>query len=228
MFARRRIALSLAASCAALPLAACSITIGDDASGGRSSSGSASPGTGGRTAANGGTPSSGTGQGGPVQNLRVGAMTLRIPTSWRAVPGGAGGRWHITTGGSCAGTDYPRDDTCHGWWVFGAADIALGNEGNPYTPDRPFYPRTDSVPCPTDPSTFQTTPQAPQEQGFAPVGTHKGHYRAWAITCISPAGGAKKGGFTQREVYLPDSHILILDSWQTPGLSEILSAAVWN
>lgn len=224
MFVRRRIALSLAVASAALPLSACSITIGNDAA----SSRSASPGASGRTAANGGPTSARTGQGGPVQNLRVGTMTLRIPASWHVVTDGDGGRRHITTGGSCGASGYPEADTCHGWWVFGAADIALGNEGRPYTPDRPFYPRTDSVPCPTDPSTFQTTPQAPQEQGFAPVGTHKGHYRAWAITCISPAGGAKTGGFTQREVYLPDSHILILDSWRTPGLTEILRAATWS
>lgn len=221
MSTRRRISLVLAAAAMALPLSACTIKLGD----GTGSTESSAPSTGTSSSGTNGTPS----QSGPTKDLQVGALTVRIPVSWNAVPNGTGGaEWHVLTGGSCPKEGYPEADTCRGWWVFGADQIALGNEGRPYTPDRPFYPRTDSVPCPSDPETFQTTPQAPQAQGFAEVGDHKGHYREWLITCISPAGGAKTGSFVQRVVYLPDSRILLVDNWRTTGLMAQLRGATWS
>jgi hypothetical protein len=219
MSTRRRIALVLATGLTALPLSACTIRIGDGSSAPRQSTTSeGTDGTDGQS-----------GQAGPTQELKVGAMSVRIPVAWQVVPEDKGaGRWHVLTGGSCDTNGYPEADTCRGFWVFGGQDIALGNEGAEYTPDRPFYPRTDSVPCPNDPESFQTTPQAPAARGFADVGDHKGHYREWRITCISPAGGAATGDFVQRVVYLPESRILLVDNWQTTGLAGHLRTANWS
>jgi len=33
---------------------------------------------------------------------------------------------------------------------------------------------------------------------------------------------------TQREWYLPQSKILVIDQWATPGLATILKNATWN
>lgn len=221
MSIRRRISLVLAAAAAVLPLSACALDLGD--------TGTAEP-TRPSAGTRSGSANGSSSQAGPTKDLQVGALTVRIPQSWNAVrnSAGDGAEWHVLTGGSCPQEGYPEADTCRGWWIFEADEIALGDEGRPYTPDRPFYPRTDSVPCPTDPESFQTTPRTARVQGFTDVGSHKAHYREWQITCISPAGGAKTGGFVQRVVYLPDSRLLLVDNWQTTGLIARLRGATWS
>ncbi len=157
-------------------------------------------------------------------------MTLRIPYTWSGfADDSVGDRVHVTTGGHCDKKGYPEADTCRGFWLFSAEDIALGNEGRPFTPDRPFYPRTDSVPCPNRPSAFTTTNGAPTVQKLLQVGLgHRADYREWNLTCVSPAGGGDEGGFTQKTVYLPESKILVVDNWNTFGLTTRLEQATWH
>ncbi|WP_103938154.1 hypothetical protein [Thermomonospora echinospora] len=213
--------MALVCASVLLPLSACEFEVGTTSPAG------GSPDTG--PSAGGDAPQTGSQDGPAGQTIDFNGLNVQLPASWKAVPdGNGGGRWHITTGGSCGSYGYLEADACRGWWLLGADDIAQGNEGSPYSPGRPYYPQTDSVPCPTDPETYQTTPQSPQAQGLVPVGDHRGDYREWAITCISPAGGARTGGFVQRLVYLPESRILVVDNWQTPGLMNLLKNATWR
>lgn len=162
--------------------------------------------------------------------LDFNGMSLRVPYTWSGITDDAnGGRVHVVTGNSCDKKGYPEADTCRGFWLFSAEDIARGDEGGPFTAGRPFYPQTDSVPCPIKPSAFQTTNDAPTVQNFMQVGTgHRADYREWKITCISPAGGAEEGSFTQKTIYLPESKILVVDNWDTFGLTTRLEQATWH
>ncbi|MFD0682880.1 hypothetical protein [Actinomadura fibrosa] len=202
---KRHVALSVAL--ALLPLSACTVHVGTNSTTRRHTS----------------TKKSSSFE----KRLEFNGMALQVPYTWRGETDGS--RMHVVTGGDCQKQGYPEADTCRGFWLFGAEDIARGDEGGPFTPAKPFYPQSDSVPCPNAPETFQTTPQAPTAERLAQVGTgHRGDYREWDITCISPAGGAKEGGFTQRTLHLPQSRILVVDNWETAGLVTRLEQATWS
>ncbi|RSM94031.1 hypothetical protein DMB42_51740 [Nonomuraea sp. WAC 01424] len=66
-------------------------------------------------------------------------------------------------------------------------------------------------------------------RGYRQVGPgHKAAYNAWRAKCVSYSGGGVKGTFTQREWYLPKSRILVVDQWNTPGLTDTLKYADWT
>ncbi|MEU6749718.1 hypothetical protein ABZ914_26195, partial [Spirillospora sp. NPDC046719] len=70
---------------------------------------------------------------------------------------------------------------------------------------------------------------------LAPVGTRKAEYREWRVPCYTrddPDGfGPTRRtsvSYTERLWYLPQSKILIVDQWSTPGLDRILADATWS
>ncbi|GAA2442816.1 hypothetical protein GCM10010191_68990 [Actinomadura vinacea] len=201
MSTQRRIAVLALAACAVLPLTGCVIEAGDGSSGTGSSTGSENPDT----------------QGGQDTTVKAGALTMKLPSSWKARSEGDG-RWHVVTRGSCGKSGYPQADTCPGFWIFGEEDISQGHEMGPYKVSSPYYPASDAQPCPNDPSSLQTMPSAPRKAGLAPVGSRKANYREWLFTCKDKTSQVSKDTFVQRTVYLPVSKLLIVDNWQTPGL----------
>ncbi len=159
--------------------------------------------------------------------LRAG-LTLEIPGSWRVY--GTADRVQVVTG-ACArpnrGYFQPK---CDSFWVMGPKAIKIGSEGfGPYRPDQgPYYPASDVQRCPTDPKYGQVIGKA-IVVGYRNVGVaHKAHYRVWPGRCVSYSSAEQKSTFKQREWYLPQSKILIVDQWATPGLSAILKNAVWD
>jgi hypothetical protein len=81
------------------------------------------------------------------------ALTLTIPKAWKVYEFEKD--WLRVVTGSCArpgasGFGF-REPECDSFWVMGHKAIRVGDEYfNAYTPDSPFYPSTDVVPCPFD------------------------------------------------------------------------------
>lgn len=163
-------------------------------------------------------------------HLRKG-LTLTIPASWKVDT--VAKDWLRVITGPCPtkGTDMYgfRDSGCHSFWVMGPKAIKVGHElFNAYTPDGPFYPATDVGPCPVKKNLYigRSTLAA---KGLRQVGAgHKADYRDWAGTCVTMSGYKVKAHYDQREWFLPTSKILVIDQWNTPGLSGILKHATWK
>ncbi|GAA2913674.1 hypothetical protein GCM10010517_80230 [Streptosporangium fragile] len=169
--------------------------------------------------------SSGSASGTQILTFR--GMSLVIPTSWQVYSDA--NRVKVITG-SCAkpvgGYFTPK---CDAFWIFGPTVIKSGHEGfNPYTPDRPFYPASDVQPCPLNGKYGQVLGKA-TATGLRQVGAgHKAYYRSWAGRCIVEGNGRQIATFNQREWYLPQSKILIVDQWNTPTLATALKYADWK
>ncbi|MDP9847424.1 hypothetical protein [Streptosporangium lutulentum] len=161
-------------------------------------------------------------------HLRKG-LTLTIPVSWkvyefekdwlriltgsRARPGTSG--WGF------------REPDCESFWVMGPRAIKVGDElFRSYTTDRPFYPSTDVRPCPIDfGKDMQLIGYTLASKGLRQIGPgHKADYRNWKGRCANH----KVRYFSRREWFLPISKVLIIDQWNTPGLSGILKKATWR
>ncbi|TKK85060.1 hypothetical protein FDA94_26920 [Herbidospora galbida] len=166
-------------------------------------------------------------------HLRNG-LTIRVPATWKVYKVAKDYTRVVTGVCPTVGTrnfGY-RDSGCRSFWVFGPAAIRVGHETfNPYDPSRPYSPATDVGPCVYDKklwmSSFKTKPVV---KGYRLVGAgHNAHYREWKGNCVyGPPNYDFAGTFTQREWYLPQSKILIVDQWKTPGLATILRKSTWN
>ncbi len=70
-----------------------------------------------------------------------------------------------------------------------------------------------------------------QEEDLAPVGDRDAYYREWPLSCMPfdyvPPGveQTETAVYVQRNWYLPESEIFVLDEWATPELPEILEQA---
>ncbi|TDD79952.1 serine/threonine protein kinase [Actinomadura darangshiensis] len=70
---------------------------------------------------------------------------------------------------------------------------------------------------------------------LAAVGSKKAEYREWRVPCYTRDDVNRYGptdrtrfSYTERLWYLPQSKILIVDVWNTPGLARILEHAEWT
>ncbi|MEU8251875.1 hypothetical protein [Nonomuraea sp. NPDC048916] len=159
-------------------------------------------------------------------DLRNG-LTLNLPSGWKVY---GKGDWIYVVTGACANPrgGY-RQPECDSFSILGPKAIKIGQEVfNPYTAKQPFYPATDVQPCPHNRKWGQVLGGA-AVKGLRQVGPgHKAHYREWKARCISYSNGTVKSRYVQREWYLPQSKILIVDQWNTPGLPGVLKRAVWR
>ncbi|HUR02551.1 MAG TPA: hypothetical protein VM347_08425 [Nonomuraea sp.] len=152
-------------------------------------------------------------------------LTLSLPSSWKVY--GKGDWLHVVTGKCAKPKGAYFTSECDGFWVLGPAAVKVGHELNPYTPDQPFYSATDVEPCPVDHKWGQVLHGA-AAKGLRQVGPgHKAYYRAWKGTCVTGTGKVR-ARFVQREWYLPKTGVLVVDSWNTPGLLGVLKHAAWR
>ncbi|WP_207709856.1 serine/threonine-protein kinase [Actinomadura macrotermitis] len=103
-----------------------------------------------------------------------------------------------------------------------------------YDPKYPFIPGTDpSHVCPPAPAKYHQLAVTPGSEykrlknELRPVGAHQAQYFEWRLVCADNQNRPAVS-FVQRLWYLPDSKILIVDEWNTPGLDEILKKAAWT
>ncbi|MGN9843429.1 hypothetical protein ACTMTI_35415 [Nonomuraea sp. H19] len=164
----------------------------------------------------------------PAQPLKFrNGLTIYIPIEWEVRRIGADQVQVIT--GKCRGTQGWGTYECKAFYLFGPSMIKIGAEGwGAYTGKNPFYTASDVQPCPFNRKWGEHIgPQV--KRGLRQVGPgHKAAYNAWSATCVPYDSNKIKGRFTQREWYLPKSKILIVDQWNTPGLSDALKYADWN
>ncbi|KAB8191403.1 hypothetical protein FH608_029505 [Nonomuraea phyllanthi] len=165
----------------------------------------------------------------PAQPLKLrSGLTLYIPITWRVHGAGTDAVQVVT--GRCGRPKGWGTPECDAFYVFGPSYIKRGAEGfGPYTGKRPFYTASDVQPCPSNRKWGEIVGPKVQ-RGLRQVGKgHKAAYNAWRSTCVSfSESGRVRARFTQREWYLPQSRILVVDQWNTPGLAGVLKHADWR
>ncbi|MEW2354145.1 serine/threonine-protein kinase [Spirillospora sp. NPDC029432] len=184
----------------------------------------------------------------PGRTMTVGGLSFVVPPAWRSsrISSPAGGtadnRW-VRTPGPCRMPPFARDapesspprrQYCPG---FDVITEPWGNDGSRgwdlFRIQYPWAPETDvSHPCPPRADLFASIggTRPPVRRGLVPVGTRRAEYREWRIDCIDIEAPTRDTNvsFIQRVWYLPQSKILVIDEWNTPGLAEILRKATWS
>lgn len=175
-------------------------------------------------------------QGGKAISFR--GMTIRVPQSWNEIepegkPEGIEYDGKIISNGlSCVTVKFNSATwrECPGFFIDGPGEIAKAWENGPYEVQLPYHPGTGVTFCPGV-SAYRSDTQN-VASGFKSIGDKKAIYREWRISCGTSKTGSppykRVGRMTQRIWYLPESQILILDEWNTPGLPEILANATWK
>lgn len=165
---------------------------------------------------------------GPAQELKLRkGLTLYIPLKWVVHRFGADVVQVVT--GKCGKPKGWGTPNCDAFYILGPSAIKRGDEGfRPYTGKSPFYTASDVQPCPFNQKWGESIgPKV--KRGVRQVGQgHKAAYNAWQSRCVTYSGGKTKARFTQREWYLPQSKILVVDQWNTPGLADALKYADWK
>ncbi|WP_405147335.1 hypothetical protein OG589_07320 [Sphaerisporangium sp. NBC_01403] len=155
-------------------------------------------------------------------------MNLKIPAGWKVH---RNGNSVVVVTGKCKKPE-PFAPNCQGFWVFGAKAITkvpVGGGFITYTGKEQFYPFSGIVPCPFNAKTSWYPGEKATSTGLRQVGLgHKAKYTAWPNQCVTNNGGRRTASFTQQEWFLPTSKILVVDVWNTPGLSNVLKRATWS
>jgi len=167
--------------------------------------------------------------------LQLGPLILRVPATWRITYRDAQGDYTVSTG-ACAGDDLVGAEAgspCPAFSLIadaGPTSSPAGDIGtHAYVPGQEYTTSTGATGCPAKPATswLRDAPVRPYSSGYAPVtSTRTADYTVWQFGCYH-AAGAPSFYFQQRDWYLPDSRILIVDEYATPGLAQILATATW-
>ncbi|MGI5163568.1 serine/threonine-protein kinase [Spirillospora sp. CA-253888] len=187
----------------------------------------------------------------PGVPMTLGPLRLRVPKEWRknAYPSSdafwakheKGPELRVRTEDKCKGKPRPEQSeedfrlfNCPGFDMLGESyinpHVELRRES--YKPDYFFHTGTDpSHICPPDPGKYLYVVSAKarkKKSGFAPVGSKRAVYSEWTLVCTPNIDKITETvSFRQRIWYLPESKLLIVDEWETPGLPEILARAQW-
>ncbi|MFC4060309.1 hypothetical protein ACFOWE_18555 [Planomonospora corallina] len=174
-----------------------------------------------------GTHAAGTSGASAAKTFTFRGMTLKIPSGWKVH---RERDYAVVVTGACRYPD-PFLPNCKGFWVFGPKAITrvpVGGGYITYTGKRQFHPFSGVIQCPFSAEEQWYAADRRVSSGLHQVGRgHKAQYSAWANTCVTPSG-KKTRSFTQREWFLPTSKILVVDVWNTPGLSTVLKNATWS
>ncbi|WP_283138834.1 hypothetical protein [Rhizohabitans arisaemae] len=156
-------------------------------------------------------------------------MNLKLPVGWNAHRDGD--RVVVATG-KCRNPK-PFAPNCQGFWVFGPkaiTNVPVGGGSITYTGKEQFHPFSGVVSCPFNakagwyPGEGKATSTGLRQVGHG----HKAKYATWPNQCVTNNSGRRTASFTQREWFLPTSKILVVDVWNTPGLSDVLKRATWS
>jgi hypothetical protein len=183
-------------------------------------------------AATGGTASPGHKAG--TRTFRFGPLILRVPASWYVNYRDARGDYTVSTtpcnGDELVGAE--RGSTCPSFSLIADAGPTSSPSGvgtHAYVPGQDYTTSTRATGCPAKryPNWLRDTPAKLFSSGYAPVtSTRIADYTVWRFGC-SHAAGAPSFHFQQRDWYLPESRILIVDEYSVPGLAQILASATW-
>lgn len=120
---------------------------------------------------------------------------------------------------------------CNGFWVMGAKQIntAAHGFGSYLAGKQMYYPASDVEPCPAFPADFIVTPDKPVVTEQRQLGGRPATYSEYAVNCAEQNGAHRTtSGYTEREWYVADRQILVIDVTSDPDLPEVLAKASWR
>jgi hypothetical protein len=177
-----------------------------------------------------GTTSPGTT--GPT-TLQLGPLILRVPGTWHVTYHDAYGDYTVSIG-SCAVNQLMGGEdgsACPSFSLIANAGTSGEPAGTSYRLGLVFSMSTGGTGCPartTNTGWFRESPGTRLSSGYAPVtATKTADYTVWQIGCLPDDHPPPAFYFQQRDWYLPESDILIVDEYSTPGLAQILATATW-
>jgi hypothetical protein len=182
-----------------------------------------------------------------VATATSGKLTITPPQGWKRLDDEQQkDSYHLVISGTCGYDGAAQLSGCHSVHVLGAAYVAPNpNSDNalpiqPYQPDEPHagqYLQDNGYECPADKNLrAATTKQGAKlvKQGTAQVGGKTAQYREWEIPCWTkdPESGQPKAKsatvYTERDWYVTDEKVLIVDEWKTAALQGLLTKATWG
>ncbi|MEV5748794.1 serine/threonine-protein kinase [Actinoallomurus sp. NPDC052308] len=120
---------------------------------------------------------------------------------------------------------------CIGFWVMGPKQISTAAHGfGTYLAGRQmYYPASDVEPCPNFPEDFIVAPKKPVVTEQRQIGGRPATYSEYAVSCAEQGGAHRTTtGYTEREWYIADRQVLIVDVTSNPDLPDVLSKAYWH
>ncbi|MFI9593714.1 hypothetical protein [Nonomuraea sp. NPDC052265] len=166
---------------------------------------------------------------GQVRTLFFRGMTLRIPADWQVHRS----RDHVVvvTGLLCKKPE-PFAPDCESFWIFGPKEytnVPVGGGSFTYTGKEQFHPFSGVIPCPFNSNLSWYPGERASYRGLRPMGAgHKAKYTTWPNRCVTNDTGRTTSKWTEREWFLPQSRILVVDAWNTYGLAGVLKRATWS
>ncbi|MEU5860054.1 MULTISPECIES: hypothetical protein [unclassified Nonomuraea] len=164
-----------------------------------------------------------------VRTVSFRGMTLRIPADWQVRR--SGDHVVVVTGLLCKKAE-PFAPDCESFWIFGPKEytnVPVGGGSFTYTGKEQFHPFSGVIPCPYNSKLSWYPGEKASYRGLRPVGAgHKAQYTTWPNRCVTNDTGRTTSKWTQREWFLPQSRILVVDAWNTYGLAGVLKRATWS
>jgi hypothetical protein len=166
---------------------------------------------------------------GQAKILSFRGMNLKIPADWRVYR--KGDSVVVVTGLLCKRPE-PFVPDCEGFWIFGPRaymNVPVGGGSITYTGKTQFHPFSGVIPCPFNSKLSWYPGEKAGYRGLRQIGSgHKAKYTTWPNRCVTNDTGRTTAKWTQREWFLPTSKILVVDVWNTYGLSGVLKRATWS
>ena len=188
-----------------------------------------------------------------AQSVQFGNLTFHVPEEWEVDVETAGvaipGTLEIDTNNpACADAEQPYlaglsecgvlvfygPERISGLEEF-AEDPAVGSLAQPLSEHHPAHSLSgEPPPCHTamevtDHNVSEGEHVAVQQEDFAPLGGHEAHHREWVRPCVGTDGAQEvphnEQTYIQRDWFLPEEQIYVVDEWNTGDLSEILADA---
>ncbi|WP_345433113.1 serine/threonine-protein kinase [Actinoallomurus vinaceus] len=156
-------------------------------------------------------------------------LGLPLPTGWTVADTGTGR--HVLTEPCTKPKEEFFEASCTGFWVMGAKQITLGSEGfgSYQAGHRMYYPSSGAESCPGRPSTFIVTPQKPTFTEQRQIGGRPATYSEYVVDCVDQSDPHKTAdGYSEREWYVPDRQVLIIDVSSDPNVPDVLAKASWR
>ncbi|MDS1269118.1 hypothetical protein RIF23_02275 [Lipingzhangella sp. LS1_29] len=187
------------------------------------------------------------------QPVQFGSLTLHVPDDWDvdvqtagvSVPGAleidtnnpacteAGIRdTYIAALSECGVIVFYGPERIQGLDQF-ADEPAVASLAEPLSQDHPAHPLTGEAPPCHPAMEMSETPMTAgqdtdvQSEDFAAVGEHEAHYREWLRPCFGAGqeAGGQQQTYVQRDWYLPEEEVYIVDEWNTDELPAVLADA---
>ncbi|MFC4530344.1 serine/threonine protein kinase [Sphaerisporangium dianthi] len=155
---------------------------------------------------------------------------LELEPGWKVYTSDAG--THVVTGKCVRPYEYFSAEECHGFWVMGARQISAGAHGSggggSYTGKMRYNPASDVQPCFYPYTGMQGEVGKAITANSVLVGAKKARYLEWPVDCMNDDFSQALDQFHQREWFVEEQRVLIIDHQKNPDLQDVLSTASWR